>query len=549
MNLKTNLIFLFLISLFISCTTNKQIDLIVYNAKVYTVDSLFSTVEAFAVNNGVIVELGDSQDLLNKYDAKEKLDVKGKFIYPGFYDAHAHFFMLAEGMDEVNLVGSKSFDELLERLKAYASANPDKKWIIGNGWDQNLWEVKDFPTKDSLDKYFPNIPIYLTRVDYHAALANTSALQKASLDSAYFVEGGVISVNEEGLPDGILIDNAMQLVQSHIPKQQNSALLKILRRAQDSLLSVGLTSIVDAGLTKEQIESLKIFYNEDSLAIRDYAMVLANEQSVKDYLRSGTFESDRLTVRSFKLMADGALGSRGACLLHPYHDAPTNGFLLQSPEEFDKVIKRLANSNFQVNTHAIGDSANRIILDTYGKYLKDGKKRRWRIEHAQIIAPNDFDKFKEFQIIPSVQPTHATSDMYWAEDRIGPDRIKGAYAYKKLLEEYGLLALGSDFPVEHYNPLYGFHAAVARVDKVGFPEGGFQMENAITREQALRGMTIWAAYSCFQEKKRGSIEKGKDADFVILEDDIMTAPNEKLRDVKTLRTVIAGQTEYLRSNK
>lgn len=549
MNLKTKLIFLFLISLFISCTTNKQIDLIVYNAKVYTVDSLFSTVEAFAVNNGVIVELGDSQDLLNKYDAKEKLDVEGKFIYPGFYDAHAHFFMLAEGMDEVNLVGSKSFDEVLERLKAYASANPDKKWIIGNGWDQNLWEVKDFPTKDSLDKYFPNIPIYLTRVDYHAALANSSALKKASLDSAYFVEGGVISVNEEGLPDGILIDNAMQLVQSHIPKQQNSALLKILRRAQDSLLSVGLTSIVDAGLTKEQIESLKIFYNEDSLAIRDYAMVLANEQSVKDYLRSGTFESDRLTVRSFKLMADGALGSRGACLLHPYHDAPTNGFLLQSPEEFDKVIKRLANSNFQVNTHAIGDSANRIILDTYGKYLKDGKKRRWRIEHAQIIAPNDFDKFKEFQIIPSVQPTHATSDMYWAEDRIGPDRIKGAYAYKKLLEEYGLLALGSDFPVEHYNPLYGFHAAVARVDKVGFPEGGFQMENAITREQALRGMTIWAAYSCFQEKKRGSIEKGKDADFVILEDDIMTAPNEKLRDVKTLRTVIAGQTEYLRSNK
>lgn len=549
MNLKTKLIFLFLISLFISCTTNKQIDLIVYNAKVYTVDSLFSTVEAFAVNNGVIVELGDSQDLLNKYDAKEKLDVEGKFIYPGFYDAHAHFFMLAEGMDEVNLVGSKSFDEILERLKAYASANPEKKWIIGNGWDQNLWEVKDFPTKDSLDKYFPNIPIYLTRVDYHAALANSSALKKASLDSAYFVEGGVISVNEEGLPDGILIDNAMQLVQSHIPKQQNSALLKILRRAQDSLLSVGLTSIVDAGLTKEQIESLKIFYNEDSLAIRDYAMVLANEQSVKDYLRSGTFESDRLTVRSFKLMADGALGSRGACLLHPYHDAPTNGFLLQSPEEFDKVIKRLANSNFQVNTHAIGDSANRIILDTYGKYLKDGKKRRWRIEHAQIIAPNDFDKFKEFQIIPSVQPTHATSDMYWAEDRIGPDRIKGAYAYKKLLEEYGLLALGSDFPVEHYNPLYGFHAAVARVDKVGFPEGGFQMENAITREQALRGMTIWAAYSCFQENKRGSIEKGKDADFVILEEDIMTAPNEKLRDVKTLRTVIAGQTEYLRSNK
>jgi predicted amidohydrolase YtcJ len=338
----------------------------------------------------------------------------------------------------------------------------------------------------------------------------------------------------------------MQLVRNHIPKNQSSALLKILRRAQDSLLSVGLTSIVDAGLTPDQIESLKIFYNEDSLAIRDYAMVAATDESIRDYLRAGTFESDRLTVRSFKLMADGALGSRGACLLHPYNDAPTNGFLLQDPEEFDRIIKRLANSNFQVNTHAIGDSANRIILDTYGKYLKDGKKRRWRIEHAQIIAPSDFDKFKQFQIIPSVQPTHATSDMYWAEDRIGSDRIKGAYAYKKLLDEYGLLALGSDFPVEHYNPLYGFHAAVARVDKNGFPDGGFQMENAITREQALRGMTIWAAYSCFQDKKRGSIEKGKDADFVILEEDIMKAPNEKLRDIKTLRTVIAGKTEFLR---
>lgn len=548
MKLKTNLIFLSIIGFFLSCTTNKQIDLIVYNAKVYTVDSAFTTVEAFAVNNGVIVELGDSQDLLNKYDAKEKIDVNGKFIYPGFYDAHAHFFMLAEAMDEVNLVGSKSFDEVLERLKTYAAENPDKKWIVGNGWDQNLWPEQKFPNKDSLDKYFPEIPIYLTRVDYHAALVNSKALSKAQLDSSYFVEGGVISVNEQGIPDGILIDNAMQLVKNHIPKEQNSALLKILRRAQDSLLAVGLTSIVDAGLTKDQIESLKVFYNEDSLAIRDYAMVAATNESIKEYLRAGTFESDRLTVRSFKLMADGALGSRGACLLHPYHDAPTSGFLLQSPDEFDKIIKRLANSNFQVNTHAIGDSANRIILDTYGKYLKDGKKRRWRIEHAQIIAPNDFDKFKEFQIIPSVQPTHATSDMYWAEERIGPERMKGAYAYNKLLKEYGMLALGSDFPVEHYNPLYGFHAAVARVDKEGFPKGGFQMENAISREQALRGMTIWAAYSCFQDKKRGSIEKGKDADFVILDDDIMKAPNEKLRNIKTLRTVIAGKTEYLKSS-
>ena len=541
-----NLIFLISLSFFLSCTSNKQIDLIVYNAKVYTVDSAFSIGEAFAINNGLFIEIGTSEALLAKYDATEKIDAEGKPVYPGLYDAHGHLFLLAEALDEVNLVGSKSYLDVINRLKVYIADNPNKKWIIGNGWDQNLWEEKVFPTKDTLDKYFPDLPIYLTRVDYHAAVVSSKALQVAGLDSAYAVEGGLISINEEGEPDGILIDKAMQLVAQYIPKDQNSELLKTLRRSQDSLFSVGLTSIVDAGLTSQQIESLKIFYNEDSLKIRDYAMVAASPESIKEYLKSGTFESERLTVRSFKLMADGALGSRGACLLHPYHDAPTNGFLMQSPEEFDAIIKKLAKSNFQVNTHAIGDSANRMILDTYGKYLNDGKERRWRIEHAQIIAPGDFKKFAEFQIIPSVQPTHATSDMGWADERIGPERMKGAYAYKDLLDQYGLLALGSDFPVEHYNPLYGFHAAVARVDSEGLPAGGFQMENAITREQALRGMTIWAAYSCFQEKKRGSIEKGKDADFIILDEDIMTAQAEDLRTIKTLRTVIAGETVYLK---
>ena len=546
MKKNTNLLFLIYLLLTISCTTNKQVDLIVYNGKVYTVDSSFSTAEAFAVNNGMIVEIGNSQDLLNRYDAVEKIDAAGKFVYPGFYDAHAHFFMLAEAMDEVNLVGSSSFEEIIERLKVYQRENPEKQWIKGSGWDQNLWPEKEFPTKDSLDKYFPDIPIYLSRVDYHAALVNSAALKRAQLDSAYFVEGGLISADEAGEPDGILIDNAMGIVQSYIPKAESNVLLKTLQRAQDSLLAVGLTSIVDAGLTTDQIDALNIFYNEDSLVIRDYAMVAADPASIRQYLRSGTYESDRFTVRSFKLMADGALGSRGACLLHQYHDAPTNGFLLQSPEELDDVIRRLANSNFQVNTHAIGDSANRVILDSYGKHLKNPVDRRWRIEHAQIIDSSDFHKFSKFHIIPSVQPTHATSDMGWAADRLGTTRLKTAYAYKQLLNAYGLLALGSDFPVEHYNPLYGFHAAVARVDENGYPSGGFQFENAISREEALKGMTIWAAFSCFQENKRGSIEKGKDADFVILEEDIMSAPADRLRDIRTIRTVIAGETVYIR---
>ncbi|HLS96687.1 MAG TPA: amidohydrolase [Sphingobacterium sp.] len=534
------------VTLFLCCTTNKEVDLIVYNANIYTVDSSFSRAQAFAIKNGIFIDIGSSEEIMQKYTAKEHIDAQGRAIYPGLYDAHAHFFMLAELLEQVDLGGAQSIAEVVERLKAYQKAYPDKKWLVGGGWDQNLWDGKSFPSKDSLDKYFPETPVFLSRVDYHAAWVNSKALEAARISSAQTVEGGLIVSDTLGVPTGILLDNAMQLVSQYIPAAEERPLLLSLRRAQDSLLSVGLTSIVDAGLTLEQLEYLKKFYQQDSLKIRDYAMIAGNPGSIDKYIRDGFYESDRLTIRSVKLMADGALGSRGACLLDHYHDAATRGFLLHSPEEFDRVIERLALTDFQVNTHAIGDSANRLILDAYGRHLKDGKNRRWRIEHAQVVSPTDFAKFSRFHILPSVQPTHATSDMYWVEDRLGPQRVKGAYAYKELLKQYGKLALGSDFPVEHFNPLYGFHAAVARVDKTGFPKGGFQIENAISREDALRGMTIWAAFSCFQEKKRGSIERGKDADFVIMEKDIMTAPAEELRDIKTWRTVIGGETVFSR---
>ncbi|MFD2967571.1 amidohydrolase [Sphingobacterium bambusae] len=544
MRLLYSVIVLFFVVLFSSCTTNKEVDLIVYNAKIYTVDSNFTIYEALAVKNGVFVDMGTSKEIQRKYVAKDSINALGKAIYPGFYDAHAHFFMFADLLDQVDLSNTRSLAEVVEKLKIYQDAYPDRKWIIGGGWDQNKWGIAGFPTKDSLDKYFPNTPIFLSRVDYHAALVNGKALELAQIDSLFRVEGGLIVSDSIGRPSGVLVDNAMSLVAQHIPLPEERPLLLGLRRAQDSLFSVGLTSIVDAGLTMEQLDYLKKFYQQDSLKIRDYAMIAGNPNSIDKYLNEGFYQSDRLSIRSIKLMADGALGSRGACLLDHYHDAPTRGFLLYSPEQFDAVVKRLAATEFQVNTHAIGDSANRLMLDTYGKYLKEPQKRRWRIEHAQVIAPNDFAKFSKYHIIPSVQPTHATSDMYWAQERLGAERMKGAYAYKELLKQYGMLALGSDFPVEHFNPLYGFHAAVARVDKSGFPQGGFQMENALSREEALRGMTIWAAYSCFQERQRGSIERGKDADFVILDDDIMQVALDRIRTIKTLRTVIAGETVY-----
>ncbi len=537
-------LFLSLILLiFSACTTRKSVDLIVYNAAVYTVDSAFTKAQSFAIKDGKFVAIGSSQNILDQYDAPEIIDAAGQPIYPGFYDAHAHYFLLADLLDQVDLKGTRSYEQVIAKLKLYQQQHPGKAWIIGNGWDQNLWPDQKFPTKELLDQAFPETPVMLFRVDYHAVVVNSKALEIAQITDTRKVEGGIIA-GENNIPNGLLIDNAFNIVLPFLPEPNEQDRLKLLQVAQDSLFEVGLTSIVDAGLTESQLDLLKKYYTQNQLKIRNYAMVSGNPKSIDNYLKSGIFESDRLTIRSFKLMADGALGSRGACLLDHYQDAPTRGFLLLSEAELDQVIQQLAQSNFQVNTHAIGDSANRILLDIYGKYLNQQADRRWRIEHAQIIAPSDFYKFKKFQIIPSVQPTHATSDMYWAEERLGKERLKSSYAYKDLLQAYGKIALGSDFPVEHFNPLFGFHAAVARQDAQNYPAHGFQIENALSREEALKGMTIWAAFASFEEHKRGSIEKGKDADFVILDQDIMRIPTDKLRQVKVVRTVVAGESVF-----
>lgn len=529
--------------MFNACSTKKSADMIVYNGIVYTVDSTFTVAEAFAIKDGKFLAVGTDQDILNNYDAKDIIDARGKAIYPGFYDAHAHFFGLANVLDEASLFGANSFEEIVEILKAFRQENPDREWLIGRGWDQNLWPNKAFPNKEQLDEAFPDVPVYLVRVDGHAAIVNSKAFEIAGISAAQEVEGGLMH-EEGGRLTGVLIDNAMDLIGNNLPESSEDDWRRMLLKAQDSCLAVGLTTIVDAGLGRKQIELLKKLYGEGVLKIRDYAMVALSPENLDHYLKEGIYKSDKLTVRSFKVMGDGALGSRGACLLQNYSDSNTKGFLLNSPEAFDASIARIAESDFQANTHAIGDSANRIVLDTYGKYLKGENNRRWRVEHAQIINPSDFHKFSKFSIIPSVQPTHATSDMYWAEDRLGADRMKGAYAYADLLKEYGMLALGSDFPVEHFNPLYGFHAAVARVDAKGYPEGGFNPENAISRIDALRGMTIWAAFASFEEDTHGSIENGKAADFVILNDDIMKADNNKLREIKVLRTVIGGESVF-----
>lgn len=526
-----------------SCDGVKQVDLIVHNAVVYTVDSAFTTAEAFAVLDGKFIAVASNSEILSTYRAKETIDAKGLPVYPGFYDAHAHFFGFSQTLGQADLTGASSFDEIIDRLKAFRAKYPDASWVRGRGWDQNLWETKTFPDRKRLDEEFPDIPVYLVRVDGHAAVANGKALELANITVPRKLEGGLIET-KNGRLTGMLVDNAMGLVASIIPQPTIPELVRMLKDAEAACLAVGLTTVSDAGLDRAIISLLDSLYKDGTLRIRENAMISFSKENLDHYLAEGPYVSERLTVHTFKILADGALGSRGACLLHPYSDAATLGFLLHSTQAIDSAIARIAASNFQVAVHAIGDSANRVILDIYGKYLKGKNDRRWRIEHAQIVAPEDFNKFGRYSIIPSVQPTHATSDMYWAVDRVGPERIKNGYAYKQLLNQTGLLALGSDFPVEHINPLYGFHAAVGRVDKNGYPDGGFQSEDAIDREAALRGMTIWAAYAAFEENSRGSIEVGKKADFVRLEKDIMTAPLDELRTIAVLQTVIAGETVY-----
>jgi predicted amidohydrolase YtcJ len=545
--------FLLVLLMACSCGRKQDADLIVHNAVVYTVDSAFSTVQSFAVKDGKILAVGTDEDILSAYEALEKIDAGGKAVFPGFIDAHCHFYDYGRTLHSVDLTGTRSFDEVIERVKKFASTN-ESEWIVGRGWDQNDWEVKQFPSKEKLDSLFPGRPVMLTRIDGHAALVNSEALKRAGIDENTKVEGGEIGLtsnlgHSNGQvyrlePTGILIDNAVTLVNRVIPKPTKKEITSYLLDAQQNCFAVGLTTVDDAGLMKHIIDVMDELQKEGKLKMRVYAMLSDSTANYDYYIEHGTYKTDRLNVRSFKFYADGALGSRGACLLQPYSDLPGSyGFLLSPPAHFLEKAKLMHEKGFQMNTHCIGDSANRLILDIYGSVLKGKNDMRWRIEHAQVVNGADTKKFGQYNIVPSVQPTHATSDMYWAKDRLA-DRVKYAYAYNDLLKASGMLALGTDFPVESIDPMTTFYAAISRTDKTGFPKGGFQPENALTREETLKGMTIWAAHANFEEKEKGSIEPGKFADFVILDTDIMKADMKNILSTKVSVTYVNGEKVY-----
>lgn len=523
----------------IACETRQDVDLIVTNANVYTVDSTFSKATSFAVLDGRFIAVSDDEDILKKYRAQEQLDAKGKTVVPGLIDAHCHFYGLGLNQQVVDLVGTKSYDEVLQRV-----ADFDKKHnpsvIRGRGWDQNDWEVKEFPDNIAINKMFANKPVVLERVDGHAYQVNSKALQMAGIDNNTKVAGGQIVREESGHATGILIDGPMALVDAVMPKPNMATQIQALKDAQDICFDHGLTTVNDAGLNKATIQLIDSLQQAGELSIRVYAMISNNTENLDYYLQKGIVKTDRLNVRSVKVYGDGALGSRGAALRESYSDKPGHfGAMITPMEQLDELAERIAASEYQMNTHAIGDSANIAVLRAYQKALEGKTDRRWKVEHAQVISEQDFDYF-ENGIIPSVQPTHATSDMYWAGDRLGEERVKGAYAFKTLLEKSGIVALGTDFPVERVNPFLTFYAAVARKDLENYPEGGFQMKDALSREETLKGMTIWAAYSNFEEDEKGSIEVGKMADFVILSEDIMRVPENQIPDLKAEQVFVNG---------
>jgi predicted amidohydrolase YtcJ len=533
-----------LILLFAACKQKEyNADMLVKNALVYTVDSTFSTAEAFVVNGGKIVAVGKTDSLEKIYKARQVVDAGGKAVYPGFIDAHTHFYRYGLSLQEVHLEGTKSWEQIIDSVQAYATRNADG-WIIGRGWDQNDWKTKQFPNKAKLDSLFPIRPVILTRVDGHAAIANQAALNIAGIKPGQTLPGGEIETVNNQLT-GIMVDNAVGLITRKIPEPADQQIQAALMGAQQNCFAVGLTTVDDCGLNYPMINVIAELQHKRALKMRMYVMLSDNEENISYLFKRGVYKTPGLNVRSFKVYADGALGSRGACLLHDYSDqANHKGFLLSSQKHFEDVAQRIAAKGFQMCTHAIGDSANRTILKIYANALKGKNDRRWRVEHAQIIDSADFQYFGDNNIIPSVQPTHATSDMYWAGDRLGAKRLKTAYAYQQLLQQNGWMPLGTDFPVEDINPMYTFYAATERKDMKGFPAKGFQKENALKRVDALRGMTIWAARSNFEEKEKGSIEVGKFADFVILDKDIMKAKGAELPRVKVLKTFVNGENVY-----
>ena len=534
----------------ISCKQQNMVDYVLYNATIYTVNEKQPTAEAMAIaRDGRILAVGSTSELLNAYPGAHTINMQGHTIIPGLIDAHAHLMGLGVSMMRVNLVGTRSVEEVIERLKRAEAQLPEGAWLLGRGWDQNDWPDKVFPTHQMLDKAFPDRPVWIRRIDGHAAWANMAAMRPLwdSLLTASDPEGGKIIRDAQGRPTGVFVDAAMRFIDEQVPEMSEKEAEQALQLAIQTCNRYGLTGVHDAGVSQADIERYRRAIDAGTFSLRVYAMIGGMGETFNTYCQSGPLIHDRLQVQSVKFYIDGALGSRGAALLQPYADDPDNRGLLQhTPEEFTAMVKQAMECGFQVNTHAIGDRGNRVVLDAYEQAMQAVKQHpgRHRVEHAQVVALEDIPRFRMLDVIASMQPTHATSDMYWAEDRLGQERLKGAYAWRRFLDAGVRLAFGSDFPVEHPNPMLGIYAAVTRQDTTGWPPGGWLPDQRLTRAEALKAFTLDAAYAAFQEHEVGSLEPGKHADFVVLDRDIMQIPAADIFKTRVVATYLDGKKVY-----
>ncbi len=547
------------------------------NARIYTASDDLPTADAMAIADGKILAIGNRRDVMrHAHEGVEFIDMDGLTILPGLIDAHAHMSGLgALDAGVIDLSRTSSYDEVIGLVRAHAASVPHGTWIIGRGWDHESWTSKQLPTHKRLSDAVPDHPVWLARVDGHAALGNKAALDAAGITGeTASPDGGAIMRTSKGDPTGVFIDNAESLVARVIPKDASTSPEKLILLAQKRCLAQGLVGVHDMGIGPAEIDAYTRLEDDGRLKMRIYGVI--HGELAEAYFEANEIRvSDRFTLRAAKLYMDGAMGSRGAWLLEPYLDRPTDddgnpytGLSVTDPLVIDRISKHAVNHGYQICTHAIGDAANRRTLDAY-EYahataipadndssqpdidpkhpgILHARGGRFRIEHAQLLHPTDIPRFEDLGVLPSMQPTHCTSDMRWIEDRVGADRVQGAYAWRSLIDSGVPIPGGSDFPVESSNPLFGFYSAVTRQNHQGEPVGGWLPGQRMTRTEALKSMTIWAAYASFEEKSRGSLEPGKLADFVVLDHDIMTCPPGEILITEVVRTVIGGETVYER---
>lgn len=530
-------------------------DLIVTNARIYTVDDAHPFVSALAVRQGKVQFVGSVREALHlRGPSTRVLDAAGRTVVPGIVDAHAHLFGLGEFLRDLDLTDTRAFDEIVSRVAARTKDAPAGRWIVGRGWDQNKWGDTRFPTHEALSRVSPNNPVVLTRIDGHAMLVNTAAMRDAGVTQATKdPAGGRIERGSNGEPTGVFVDNAMQLIDRVIPPMSHDDMRAATLAAIAESNRWGLVGVHDAGEPREVLDVFEELAKAGTFNLRVYAMVSDDSAAIQHYFQLGprsALYDGRLWIRSIKLYADGALGSRGAALLDPYSDDPKNsGLLKTTPEHLRDVSTRALQHGFQVATHAIGDRGNRVALDAYEAALKavPTVDHRFRIEHVQVLDHADVPRFAQLGVIPSMQAVHQTSDMYWAPTRLGYARTFGAYAWRSLLNTGVIIPNGSDYPVERVNPLFSFHAAVSRQDDYSWPPGGWFPEQKMTRDEALKSMTIWPAQAAFQEQTLGSLTPGKYADFVILDRDIMTVPESEILGTNVVATYIGGRVVFERN--